>query len=267
MTPRNPLLRLAALTLGLALLIVPSAGADTKTQPTSTVSKTFTLKSDNTTTYKVSNTTSGAASVTSATGYKLTVPGSTVTKTGLTKTYPSTTGTVDISGVKVVNTGLVSGQTGTLQVKVSTGKLKGTSKITLNVVRNLKSEAPSGYQWLIPSVSGLPKNTKVLKPPSTLACGGQLWAGIQLATTDTNRIYANASTEKGGANMFNHSWNGSSLQVQYRQPPYPLTSTPSPPGTQPIKTSCGQTVYLYYIFEGSPRVSIQYTTQVGAATS
>ena len=205
--------------------------------------------------------------MTSATGYKLTVPGSTVTKTGLTKTYPSTTGTVDISGVKVVNTGLVSGQTGTLQVKVSTGKLKGTSKITLNVVRNLKSEAPSGYQWLIPSVSGLPKNTKVLKPPSTLACGGQLWAGIQLATTDTNRIYANASTEKGGANMFNHSWNGSTLQVQYRQPPYPLTSTPSPPGTQPIKTSCGQTVYLYYIFEGSPRVSIQYTTQVGAATS
>ncbi len=41
---------------------------------------------------------------------------------------------------------------------------------------------------------------------------------------------------------------------------------PSPPGTQPIKTSCGQTVYVHYIFEGSPRVSIQYTTQVGAAT-
>ena len=66
--------------------------------------------------------------------------------------------------------------------------------------------------------------------------------------------------------MFNHSWNGSSLQVQYRQPPYPLTSTPSPPGTQPINPSCGKTVYLYYIFEGSPRVSIQYTTQVGAAS-
>jgi hypothetical protein len=263
----TPPVRIAALTLALALALVPAASADTKTQPTSTVSKTFTLKSSNTTTYQVANTTEGAASVTSATGYKLSVPGSTVTKTGLTKTYPSTTGTVDTSGVKVVQTGLVSGKTGTLAVKVSTGKLKGTSKITLNVVRNLKSEAPSGYQWLIPSVSGLPKNTKVLKPPATLACGGQLWAGIQLAATDSNRIYANASTEKGGANMFNHSWNGSTLQVQYRQPPYPLTSTPSPPGTQPIKTSCGQTVYLYYIFEGSPRVSIQYTTQVAAATS
>jgi hypothetical protein len=262
MSPRRILPLAAALTL----LAAATATADTKTQPTSTVSKTFTLGSNATKTYQVSNTTEGAAAVTSATGYKLTVPGSTVTKTGLTKTYPSTAGSVDVSGVKVVDTGLVSGKTGTLEVKVSTGKLKGTSKITLNVVRNLHSEAPSGYQWLIPSVSGLPKNTKVLKPPSTLACGGQLWAGLQLAATDTNRIYTNASTEKGGANMFNHSWNGSTLQVQYRQPPYPLTSTPSPPGTQPINPSCGKLVYVYYIFEGSPRVSIQYTTQVAAAS-
>jgi len=258
--------RILPLAAAFTLLAAATASADTKTQPTSTVSKTFTLGSNATKTYQVSNTTEGAASVTSATGYKLSVPGSTVTKTGLTKTYPSTTGSVDVSGVKVVDTGLVSGKTGTLEVKVSTGKLKGTSKITLNVVRNLHSEAPSGYQWLIPSVSGLPKNTKVLKPPSTLACGAQLWAGLQLAATDTNRIYTNASTEKGGANMFNHSWNGSTLQVQYRQPPYPLTSTPSPPGTQPINPSCGKLVYVYYIFEGSPRVSIQYTTQVGAAT-
>lgn len=254
-----------AAALALAVGAAPAA-ADTKTQATSTVSKTFTLKSNTTTTYQVSNTTSGAASVTSATGYKLSVPGKTVTKTGLTKTYPSTTGTTDTSGVKVVNTGLVQGKTATLAVKVSTGKLKGTSKITLNVVRNLKSEAPSGYGWVIPSASGLPKNTKVLRPPATLACGGQLWAGIQLAQTDPNRIYANASTTKGGANMFNHSWSGSTLNVQYRQPPYPLTSTPSPPGTQPITPSCGDLVYLYYIFEGSPRVSVEYTTQVGAAS-
>ena len=266
MTRASKLAGVIAVTVALTFALTSPASADTKTQPTSTVSKTFTLKSDDTTTYQVANTTEGAASVTSATGYKLTVPGSTVTKTGLTKTYPSATGTVDISGVKVVQTGLVSGKTATLAVKVSTGKLKGTSKITLNVVRNLHSEAPSGYQWLIPSVSGLPKNTKILKPPSTLACGGELWAGVQLAATDTNRIYTNASTTKGGANMFNHSWNGSTLQVQYRQPPYPLTSMASPPGTQPINTSCGQTVYVYYIFEGSPRVSIQYTTQVGAAT-
>ena len=263
----TPTVRLAALTLTLALVLVPSASADTKTQPTSTVSKTFTLKSDNTTTYQVANTTEGAASVTSATGYKLTVPGSTVTKTGLTKTYPSTTGTVDTSGVKVVQTGLVSGKTGTLAVKVSTGKLKGTSKITLNVVRNLHSQAPSGYQWVIPSASGLPKNTKVLKPPANLACGGELWAGIQLAQTDSNLVLSNASTTAGGANMFNHPWNGSTTQVQYRQPPYPLTSQPSPPNTQPINPSCGKLVYLYYIFEGSPRVSIEYKTQVGAATS
>ena len=251
----------------LALLIAASpATADTNTQPTSTVSKTFTLKSNTTSYLKVSNTTSGAASVTSATGYKLVVPGKTVTKTGLTKTYPSTSGQVDTQGVKVVQTGLVKGQTAELEVKVQTGKLKGTSKITLNVVRNLHSQAPAGYQWVIPSASGLPKNTKVLKPPATLACGGELWAGIQLAQTDTNLVLSNASTEKGGANMFNHPWNGSTLQVQYRQPPYPLTSTPSPPGTQPINPSCGKLVYVYYIFEGSPRVSIQYTTQVAAAT-
>lgn len=257
---------LPALALLVVLVAAGPASADTNTQPTSTVSKTFTLKSNNTTTYKVSNTTSGAASVTSATGYKLVVPGKTVTKTGLTKTYPSTSGQVDTQGVKIVNTGIEKGQP-TLEVKVSTGKLKGTSKITLNVVRNLHSQAPSGYQWVIPSASGLPKNTKVLKPPANLACGGELWAGIQLAQTDSNLVLSNASTTAGGANMFNHPWNGSTTQVQYRQPPYPLTSSPSPPNTQPINPSCGKLVYLYYIFEGSPRVSIQYTTQVGAATS
>lgn len=257
---------LPALALLVVLVAAGPASADTNTQPTSTVSKTFTLKSNNTTTYKVSNTTSGAASVTSATGYKLVVPGKTVTKTGLTKTYPSTSGQVDTQGVKIVNTGIEKGQP-TLEVKVSTGKLKGTSKITLNVVRNLHSQAPSGYQWVIPSASGLPKNTKVLKPPANLACGGELWAGIQLAQTDSNLVLSNASTTAGGANMFNHPWNGSTTQVQYRQPPYPLTSSPSPPNTQPINPSCGKLVYLYYIFEGSPRVSIEYKTQVGAATS